>query len=109
MSKPSAAAADARVRRVESWRGLRRGDPVAVNVEREYRGQWSFVAFARNEVTGEEWVEVRGGRAGESKGRAFRPEVIFPVNARRGSRFVGPSYVDAPQLALEERAPRQRR
>ncbi|HUY43803.1 MAG TPA: hypothetical protein VMU98_08580 [Acidimicrobiales bacterium] len=83
------------------WQGVRRGDFVAVNAERERRGQWEFVAFARNENTGEEWVEVRGGRVGESKGRAFRPELIFPVNARRGSRFIGLSLRDAPQFALE--------
>ncbi len=83
------------------WQGLRSGDPVAVNADREYRRSWTFVAFARNERTGEEWVEVRGGRVGESKGRAFRPELIYPTNARRGARFKGLSFRDAPQLGFD--------
>lgn len=83
-----------------AWNGLRAGDPVVVDEGRARRLSWVFVAHARNEVTGEEWVEVRGGRAGESKGRAFAAERIFPAGSRRGARVVGPSLVDAPRLDL---------
>jgi hypothetical protein len=87
--------------RSATWHGVRRGDPVVVNGEKERRQHWTFVAHVVNEATNDEWVEVRGGRSGESKGRSFRPELIFPASARRGSRLVGLSLASAPQLALE--------
>lgn len=86
--------------RTRAWHGLRDGDPVVVDDDRARRQAWVFVAHARNESTGEEWVEVRGGRVGESKGRAFAPGRIFPAGARRGTRVVGPSLADAPRLDL---------
>jgi len=86
--------------RTKEWHGVRSGDPVVVNGPKERRQQWTFVAHGLNEVTGEEWVEVRGGRVGEAKGRSFRPEMIYPSGARRGSRVVGLSLASAPQLAL---------
>jgi hypothetical protein len=49
--------------RSKSWNGVRYGDAVVVNGARERRQTWIFVAFALNESTGEEWVEVRGVRA----------------------------------------------
>ena len=67
---------------------------------RERRQSWVFVAHVRNEASGDEWIEVRGGRRGEAKGRAFRPEQIYPSGARRGSRLVGHSLAVAPQLPL---------
>ncbi len=87
--------------RSTTWNGVRYGDDVVVNGPRERRQHWTFVAFAVNEATGEEWVEVRGGRTGESKGRSFRPEMIFPVGSRKGSQIVGLSLASAPQLTLE--------
>lgn len=84
--------------RSSEWHGVRRGDPVAVNGPKERRQRWSFVAYARNEATGEEWVEVRGGRIGESKGRSFHPELIYPVGALRGTRVLAPSLARAPRL-----------
>jgi hypothetical protein len=90
-----------RLRRSDRWHGVRAGDPVVVDGVRERRRQWVFVAHVVNLATNEEWVEVRGGRAGEAKGRSFRPEAIFPRNARRGSRLVGPSLAMAPQFALD--------
>lgn len=87
--------------RSSSWHGVRDGDPVVVNSDKERRLHWTFVAHVVNEATSEEWVEVRGGRSGESKGRSFRPELIFPAAARKGSRVVGLSLASAPQLALE--------
>lgn len=77
------------------------GDVVVVNGAKERRQQWVFVAHVRNEATGDEWVEVRGGRVGESKGRAFRPDLIFPSGSRKGARVVGLSLASAPQLSLE--------
>ncbi len=77
------------------------GDAVVVNGLKERRQQWTFVAHVRNEATGDEWVEVRGGRLGESKGRAFHPDMIFPSGSRRGARVVGLSLASAPQLPFE--------
>jgi hypothetical protein len=74
---------------------------VVVNGEKERRQHWTFVAHVVNEATGDEWVEVRGGRVGESKGRSFRPELIFPATARKGSRVTGLSLASAPQFTLE--------
>ena len=87
--------------RYPTWHGARRGDPVIVNGYKERRQHWTFVAHVVNEATSEEWVEVRGGRIGESKGRSFRPEMIFPANAKKGSRVVGLSLDSAPQFTLD--------
>jgi hypothetical protein len=86
--------------RAGTWHGVRVGDPVVVNAPKERRQQWTFVAHVVNEATGDEWVEVRGGRVGESKGPSFLPELIYPSGARKGSRVVGLSLATAPQLAL---------
>jgi hypothetical protein len=88
------------LRRSPEWAGLREGDAVVVDGAKERRMRWCFVAHVVNERTNEEWIEVRGGRAGEAKGRSFRPEQIYPGNARRGSRLVLASLASAPQLAL---------
>ncbi len=65
------------------------------------RGQhWVFVAHVVNQDNGEEWVEVRGGRKGEMKGRSFAPDRIFPAHARRAARQVAASLAVAPQLPL---------
>jgi len=87
--------------RSNRWNGVRPGDAVLVADAKVRRQEWVFVAHVVNEGTGDEWVEVRGGRPGEAKGRSFRPEVIYPTSARRGSRLVGPSLATAPRLALE--------
>lgn len=86
--------------RTRQWHGVRSGDAVVVNGPKERRQQWTFVAHVLNEATGNEWVEVRGGRVGEMKGRSFRPEMIFPSGSRKGARVVGLSLASAPQLAL---------
>jgi hypothetical protein len=54
----------------------------------------------RNVATQDEWVEVRGGRSGEAKGRSFRPELIYPGSAKKGSRLVGLPLCLAPQLPI---------
>lgn len=86
--------------RSSQWNGVREGDPVVVNMPKERRHQWTFVAHVVNEATGDEWVEVRGGRVGEAKGRSFRPDLIFPGEARKGTRVVGLSLASAPKLPL---------
>lgn len=61
---------------------------------------WSFVAFVRNTRTGEEWVEVVGGRPGDSKTRSFRPEQVYPPRKQRSRGHAAASLADAPQLPL---------
>lgn len=86
--------------RSTQWAGLRAGDVVVVDGAKERRQHWVFVAHVLNEVTSEEWVDVRGGRVGEAKGRSFRPELIYPSGAKRGSRLVGLPLAVAPQLPI---------
>lgn len=86
--------------RTTSWAGVRAGDAVIVDGVKERRQHWVFVAHVVNEATGDEWIEVRGGRSGEAKGRSFRPELIYPSGAKKGSRLVGHSLAVAPQLPL---------
>jgi hypothetical protein len=71
---------------------------VVVDGVKERRQSWVFVAHVVNEATNDEWIDVRGGRTGESKGRSFRPEMIYPSGAKKGSRLVGLSLSVAPQL-----------
>ena len=87
--------------RTKAWHGVRAGDLVVVNGPKERRQQWTFVAHVVNEATGDEWIEVRGGRVGEMKGRSFRPEMIFPIGSRKGAHVTGLSLATAPQLALD--------
>ncbi|MHB1209924.1 MAG: hypothetical protein ACYC1I_09495 [Acidimicrobiales bacterium] len=86
--------------RTTHWAGVSRGEAVLVDGAKERRQQWVFVAHVLNEETGDEWVEVRGGRQGEAKGRSFRPELIFPLGAKKGARLVGQSLAAAPQLPI---------
>ena len=84
--------------RTTKWAGLSTGDTVVVDGIKELRQSWVFVAHVTNSQTSEQWVEVRGGRSGEAKGRSFRPDMIFPSTAKKGGRVVGFSFADAPQL-----------
>lgn len=84
--------------RSTAWAGLTSGDAVVVNGVKERRQSWVFVAHVLNSRTNEEWIEVRGGRRGEAKGRSFAPELIYPVGAKKGGRLVGDSLARAPQL-----------
>ena len=84
--------------RSTKWAGLSTGDTVVIDGAKELRQSWVFVAHVTNAISGEEWIEVRGGRLGEAKGRSFRPEMVFPVTAKRGGRVVGQSLANAPQL-----------
>lgn len=84
--------------RTTKWAGLSTGDPVVISGTKELRQSWVFVAHVTNTQSSEQWVEVRGGRQGEAKSRSFRPEMIFPPTSKKGSRIVGQSLADAPQL-----------
>lgn len=86
--------------RATAWAGLIAGDPVVVDGVKERRQHWTFVAHVRNEATNEEWIEVRGGRVGEEKGRSFRSDLIYPPSAQRGSRLTGLPLLLAPQLPI---------
>jgi hypothetical protein len=95
--------------RTTSWCGLSPGDAVVIDLPRERRGEFRFVAHVRNEATGDEWVEVRGGRRGDVKDRSFAVETVYPAAARKGSQIAGPSLVDAPQLDLSAPVPTSRK
>ncbi len=58
---------------------------------------WEFVAHVKNGETGEEWVEVVGGRAGDRAVRSFRPQQLYSPTARPGHDL---SLADAPGLPL---------
>lgn len=94
-----APAPSGRLARSEAWAGLRRGDPVEVEGTRLRSATWSFVAHVRNTATGEEWIEVVGGRPGDRKVRSFPPDQVYPPRtAAKASR--GPSLAQAPRLPL---------
>ncbi len=61
------------LRRSTRWAGLRPGDPVQVEGTRLRGAAWEFMAHVTNGETGEAWVEVVGGRAGDRSVRSFRP------------------------------------
>lgn len=90
------------------WSGVRAGDPVEVAGVRARTTSWEFLAHVRNVRTGEEWVEVVGGREGSRAVRSFRPEQIFAPSPRparggrgaRGARGDRAPLVDAPRLPL---------
>jgi hypothetical protein len=79
------------------WAGLRPGDPVQVTGTRIRRATWSFVAHVANAETGEEWIEVVGGRPGDRAVRSFRPDQLYAASARLGR---DPSLAEAPGLPL---------
>jgi hypothetical protein len=85
------------LRRATSWAGLRPGDPVQVEGTRLRGASWQFVAHVTNGETGETWVEVVGGRAGDRAVRSFRPDQLYAASARPGH---DPSLADAPGLPL---------
>ncbi|MGH8981569.1 MAG: DUF7246 family protein [Acidimicrobiales bacterium] len=77
--------------RSEVWSGIRSGQPVAVDGVRARGASWEFVAHVRNARTGDEWVEVVGGKPGSRALRSFRPHRIFPAGG-------GAPLAAAPQL-----------
>ncbi len=97
------ASESARLERSTEWAGLRSGDPVEVAGDRARSTSWSFLAHVRNVRTGDEWVEIVGGRAGRRAVRSFRPEQIFAPSPRRTGRATRTGR--APRAPLSE-APR---
>lgn len=85
--------------RAASWAGVRVGDPVEVEGLAMRSATWAFVAHVRNTRTGEEWVEVVGGRPGERSVRSFPPERIFPPRPK-GAKAARASLADQPGLPL---------
>ncbi|HVB92092.1 MAG TPA: hypothetical protein VND70_08320 [Acidimicrobiales bacterium] len=85
------------LRRARQWAGLVAGDPVRVDGTRLRNATWTFVAHVTNGESGEEWVEVVGGRSGDRKVRSFRPDQLYAVSARPGR---DPSLAAAPGLPL---------
>jgi hypothetical protein len=79
------------------WAGLVPGDPVRVEGTRLRSASWSFVAHVANVETGEEWVEVVGGKPGDRAVRSFRPDQLYAASSRPGR---DPSLADAPGLPL---------
>ncbi len=89
------------LRRSSTWAGLRKGDAVTVTGTKLRSAVWAFVAHIRNLESGEEWIEVVGGRPGDHKLRSFLPEQVHPPTSRKGRRQPpGPSLAEAPQLPL---------
>jgi hypothetical protein len=89
--------APADLHRSTRWAGLAPGDPVQVTGTRIRGARWKFVAHVANAETGEEWVEVVGGRAGDRAVRSFRPDQLYAASARPGR---DPSLAEAPGLPL---------
>ena len=86
--------------RTTRWAGLRAGDAVDVTGMRLRSATWAFVAHVRNERTGDEWVEVVGGRPGSRSLRSVRPEQVLPP-APRGTRAAARAPLAvAPRLPL---------
>jgi hypothetical protein len=85
---------------VTQWAGLREGDPVDVLDARERRATWTFAAHVTNLETGEAWVEVVGGRAGDQRRRSFQPDQVFPHRSVRAGSPTTASLSVAPRLPL---------
>lgn len=109
MIGPMSARTD-RLVRSDAWAGVRAGEPVEVGGTHMRGARWTFLAHVRNRATGEEWVEVVGGRGGDRTLRSFRLEQVYPVvgrsaapgaggrATRRASRRSPPSLAQAPRL-----------
>jgi hypothetical protein len=99
-AQTAAAPPPVRVERHDQWSGVRAGDRVDVLDEQERRSTWSFVAHVTNLDSGDSWVEVVGGRAGDPRRRSFRPEQLYAYRSIRGGSPTAPPLCDAPLLNL---------
>jgi len=86
--------------RSPTWAGLCKGDTVEVTGTRLRTAKWEFVAHVCNVVTGDEWVEVVGGRSGDRKLRSFHPQRVFAPTKKKGKRSSRASLADEPRLPL---------
>ena len=73
---------------------------VEVSGTRLRSAKWEFVAHVQNVVTGDEWIDVVGGRSGDRTLRSFPPERVFAPAGKLGRRQPRPSLADAPRLPL---------
>ncbi len=62
--------------------------------------KWEFIADVRNVVTGDEWIEVVGGKSGDRKLRSFQPERVFAPATKHPRRSPRSSLADEPRLPL---------
>jgi hypothetical protein len=85
------------LRRNTRWAGLQTGDAVQVIGTRIRGASWSFVAQVTNIETGEEWVEVVGGRKGDRAVRSFRPDQLYAASSHPARDA---SLAEAPGLPL---------
>ncbi len=102
MGEQDAGATASHLQRTPSWAGVRAGDAVRVDGVRYRSASWTFVAHVRNTRTGDEWVEVAGGRPGSHSLRSFRLEQILPAGPVRGAKGLptGAPLAVAPRLPL---------
>ncbi|MGH8996757.1 MAG: DUF7246 family protein [Acidimicrobiales bacterium] len=87
-----------KLRRADTWSGLRAGDPVQISDTGLRSATWAFVAHVTNVETGQDWVEVVGGARGDRKVRSFAPARVYAVSASR--KRGDPSLAEAPRLPL---------
>jgi hypothetical protein len=88
------------LRRAATWAGVRAGDSVEVSGTRMRSAKWEFVAHVRNVATGDEWIDVVGGRSGDRVLRSFPPDRVFAPVPKQKKRVQRSSLADAPQLPL---------
>ncbi len=91
------------LQRTPSWAGLRPGDAVTVDAGGVgmRAASWEFVAHVRSSDTGDEWIEVVGGKRGDRKVRSFPPESVYPPHARPGAATAPPSLAQGPRLPFD--------
>jgi hypothetical protein len=89
------------LRRAPTWAGIRTGDAVEVSGTRLRSAKWEFVAHVRNVATGDEWIDVVGGRSGDRKLRSFPPDRVFAPAPKHKKRVQRSSLADAPQLPFD--------
>jgi len=98
---PGPSAGTAKLQRVSEWAGVSKGETVEIAETGMRSATWEFVAHVRNVATGDEWIEVVGGRPGGRSLRSFPPSRVF-APTKKGRRGGPPvSLADAPQLPLD--------
>jgi hypothetical protein len=97
---PAAGEAPGKLRRETVWAGVGKGELVDVADTGLRSARWEFVAHVRNVETGDEWIEVVGGKDGERVMRSFRPERVFAPAKKGDRRGQRASLADAPRLPL---------
>ena len=96
---PATNQSSTRLQRKSEWAGVHKGETVEVIDTGLRSAKWEFVAHVRNLATGDEWIEVVGGKDGDRVLRSFRPERVF-APAQQGRRGPRSSLVDEPRLPL---------